>query len=84
MYNAVSLWQAIKRGYMRLQALFQSRVLTQRFVNTRNLVCRFQRYARGHIARKRARNRHRSIVKIQAGFRKILAQRQVRRMKLEV
>lgn len=69
---------------MRLQALFQSRVLTQRFVGTRNLVCRFQRYARGYLARRRARNRHRSIVKIQAGFRKILAQRQYRRMKLEV
>ena len=45
------------------------------------MVCR---YARGYLARRRARNFHRSIVKIQAGFRKILAQRYARRLKIEV
>lgn len=68
---------------MRLQATWRARKLTRRFRSMRRRVKAFQRFCRGYVARKCFRTRLKSIIKIQAGFRKVLAQKRVMLMQIE-
>lgn len=76
-------YKVLRLGYMRIQAVLRSRVLTQRFNKLRSMMIAFQRFARGHLARVAASKRMKSVVKIQAGFRKVLAMREYKKIKLE-
>ena len=52
----------MRQGYMRLQALCRSRILTAKFNAQRSLVINLQRYCRGFLMRKWAQARMLAII----------------------
>jgi myosin-7 len=73
----------MKQGYMRLQALCRSRILTHRFTLLRSKMINFQRHARAFLARGSYQRRLNGVVVLQAGVRKMVAQRRYTRMTIE-
>ncbi|XP_074658425.1 myosin-VIIa-like [Tubulanus polymorphus] len=76
-------YKAMRQGYLRLQALFRSRILSHRFTMLRNKMINFQRYCRGYLARRNYNKRLQSIVVIQSGIRRSLAQKKYKIIKQE-
>lgn len=74
----------MKRGYMRLQALSRSRILTYSYLQLRHKIINFQRRAHGYLVRQALRKRRIAIVKIQSGVRAMIARKRFRRLKIEV
>ena len=70
-------------GYMRLQALIRSRVLSHRFRHLRGHIVALQARARGHLVRKMYHKKMWAIVKIQAHVRRLIAQRKYKKTKYE-
>ncbi|CAG5128525.1 unnamed protein product, partial [Candidula unifasciata] len=73
----------IRQGYMRLQALVRSRMLTARFNVIRAWALNLQKYCRGYLVRQWVQKRIVAIVQIQASVRTIIAQKQLRRLRIE-
>lgn len=74
----------IKLGFARLQATWRARKLTRDYRKMRRRVYLFQTHCRGMLTRRAFKNRLRCIIIIQTGIRKILANRKVKEMRLEV
>jgi len=74
----------MRQGYMRLQALARSRILTAQFNAQRSLVINLQRYCRGFLIRRWAQQRMIAIVKIQASIRTAIQRMKFRRARIEV
>ena len=60
-------------GYLRLQALIRSRILTSQFKHLRGHIVTLQARCRGYLVRKSDRERHAAAVRIQAGIRGLIA-----------
>eukprot|EP00118_Oscarella_pearsei_P013161 m.102210 g.102210 ORF g.102210 m.102210 type:complete len:2208 (+) comp37156_c0_seq4:160-6783(+) len=71
------------RGFRRLQATWRARKLTREYRLMRRRVQLFQCRCRGYLKRREFNRRLKSIIKIQAGFRMILAKKQLRRLRFE-
>ncbi|XP_059488702.1 myosin-VIIa-like isoform X2 [Neocloeon triangulifer] len=70
-----------RNGWRRLQACITSRRLTHKFTRTREKTIRLQARCRGYLVRKTLARREKAIVKVQAHVRRIIAQKQVFRMR---
>lgn len=75
-------YQKMKVGYMRLQALIRSRVLSHRFRHLRGHIVGLQAHARGYLIRKMAYRKREAIIKIQAHVRRVIAQRRFNKIKV--
>lgn len=73
----------MKIGYLRLQALLRSRLMTNRFKHLRNHVVSLQALCRGYLLRKEFKARHQAAIKIQAFIRGFIARRQFIKMRHE-
>lgn len=73
----------MRLGYLRLQALVRSRVLTHRFKHLRNHIVALQAICRGYLAKREFRSRYRAAVKIQAFIRGVIARRNYQRVLVE-
>lgn len=73
----------MRRGFARLQATWRARKLTRDFRQLRRRIFGLQRYCRGCITRRRFRRRMYSIVKLQSHFRRLLAKRRVKIIRIE-
>lgn len=73
----------MKMGYLRLQALIRSRVMTNRFKHLRNHVVSLQALCRGYLLRKEYTARQQAAIKIQAFIRGFIARKQYVRMRIE-
>lgn len=73
----------MRLGYLRLQALIRSRVLTHRFKHLRGHIVSLQAGCRGYLVRRDFRSRHRAAVKIQAFIRGAIARRQYYKLRDE-
>lgn len=73
----------MKIGYMRLQALIRSRVLSHRFRHLRGHIVGLQARARGYLVRRMYRKKMWAIIKIQAHVRRLIAQRKYKKVKYE-
>ncbi|XP_065841115.1 myosin-VIIa-like [Oscarella lobularis] len=71
------------RGFRRLQATWRARKLTRAFRLMRKRILLFQCRCRGYLKRREFNRRLKSIIKIQAGFRMILAMKKLRRLRIE-
>lgn len=74
----------MKVGYMRLQALIRSRVLSHRFRHLRGHIVGLQARARGYLIRKMYDKKMWAIIKIQAHVRRVIAQRKFNKIKVNV
>lgn len=72
----------MKVGYMRLQALIRSRVLSHRFRHLRGHIVGLQAHARGYLIRRMATKKRLAIIKIQAHVRRVIAQRKFNKIKV--
>nr|XP_058950063.1 unconventional myosin-VIIa-like [Pocillopora verrucosa] len=73
----------IRSGLARLQATYRARVLATKYRTLRERMKVFQAFCRGFLARQEYKNRLRSIVKIQAGIRMVLAKRRTQELRVE-
>ncbi|CAL1540128.1 unnamed protein product [Lymnaea stagnalis] len=73
----------MKQGYMRLQAMIRSRILTARFNVIRGWALNLQRFCRGYLVRQWVQKRVIAITQIQASVRSIIAQKKLRRLRIE-
>ncbi|CAL8107310.1 unnamed protein product [Orchesella dallaii] len=73
----------MRNGYMRLQALIRSRVLAHRFKHLRGHVVGLQAVCRGYLVRRQCRRKLWAVLKIQSHIRRMIAQKQYKRLKLE-
>jgi myosin-7 len=71
------------RGFRRLQATWRARILSRNYRKMRQRIFLFQCHCRGYLKRREFRRRLRCIIKIQAGFRMILAKRKRAQLRLE-
>lgn len=76
-------YEHMRQGYMRLQALYRSRQLTHRFTALRGRMINLQRHCRGFMARQWYMRRLHSVIVLQSGVRKMIAQKKYTRAKLE-
>ncbi|CAH3158721.1 unnamed protein product, partial [Pocillopora meandrina] len=73
----------IRSGLARLQATYRARVLATKYRTLRERMKVFQAFCRGFLTRQEYKNRLRSIVKIQAGIRMVLAKRRTQELRVE-
>lgn len=71
-------------GYMRLQALIRSRVLSHRFRHLRGHIVSLQARARGKLVREAYVKKMNAILKIQSHVRRVIAQRRFAKMKASI
>ncbi|XP_027058870.1 unconventional myosin-VIIa-like [Pocillopora damicornis] len=76
-------YATIRSGLARLQATYRARVLATKYRTLRERMKVFQAFCRGFLARQEYKNRLRSIVKIQAGIRMVLAKRRTQELRVE-
>ncbi|XP_070539316.1 myosin-VIIa-like [Ptychodera flava] len=76
-------FKAMQRGYMRLQALVRARKLSYQYQFVRSRMVHLQKYCRGYLARQNVAKQRWAIVKIQAGFRMVLARRKYKKLRIE-
>lgn len=74
----------MRRGFDRLQAMVRSRQLHSSFMEMRVRIMSFQSRCRGYLARREYKIKLGAIITIQAGFRKVLAQKLLVKKKQEV
>ncbi|XP_033100270.1 myosin-VIIa-like isoform X1 [Anneissia japonica] len=73
----------MRKGFLRLQACIRSRTLSYKFHFIRYRIGLFQAYCRGYLVRREHRKYIGSIVKIQSGFRMLLARNQYLKIRNE-
>ena len=69
-------------GYMRLQALIRSRILSHKFKHLRGHIIRLQARCRGYLIRREFSKKIWAIVTIQSHVRRMIAQRQYRKLRV--
>ncbi|XP_035827560.1 myosin-VIIa [Aplysia californica] len=82
-YEERKRFLVMKQGYMRLQAMIRSRILTARFNVIRGWALNVQRFCRGYLVRQWVQKRMLAVVQIQASVRTLLAQKKLRRLRIE-
>ncbi len=73
----------MRQGFMRLQAMYQSRLLSHRYNILRSKITNLQRFCRSYLARQNYQRKLNAILKIQSGVRKYIALKAYKRMRLE-
>ena len=73
----------MKNGYLRLQAVIRSRILSHRFKHLRGHIIGLQARSRGYLIRREITRKKWAVIKIQSNVRRMIAQRDYRRMKVE-
>ena len=73
----------MKNGYLRLQAVIRSRILSHRFRHLRGHIIRLQARSRGFLIRREMAKKRWAVVKLQSHVRRMIAQRDYRKMKVE-
>ena len=68
---------------MRLQAVIRSRILSHRFKHLRGHIIRLQARSRGYLIRREMTRKKWAVIKIQSNVRRMIAQRDYRRMRVE-
>lgn len=74
----------MRQGFMRLQAMYQARLLTHRYNILRSKITNLQRYCRKYLAKQNFQKKMNAILKIQCGVRKFIAQKAYKRIKDDV
>ncbi|UJR09223.1 hypothetical protein I4U23_013470 [Adineta vaga] len=82
-YREVKRYQTITNGFTRLQTLFHTRMLTLRYSVLRSRILNLQRFCRGYLARQNCSRKLNAIVILQSEVRRHIAQKQMRRYRLE-
>ncbi|XP_065887692.1 unconventional myosin-VIIa-like [Dysidea avara] len=80
---AMKRYKKMKLGFARLQATWRARKLTRNYRTMRRRIQLFQTRCRGMLTRRAFKRRLSCIIRIQCGFRKVLAIRKVREMREE-
>lgn len=73
----------MRNGYLRLQALIRSRLLTNRFKHLRNHLVSLQALCRGYLLRKEFKSRQNAAIKIQSFIRGFIARKQYLELRSE-
>ena len=82
-YNGKRKYQMMKNGYLRLQAVIRSRILSHRFRHLRGHIIRLQARSRGFLIRREMAKKRWAVIKLQSHVRRMIAQRDYRKMKVE-
>lgn len=77
-------YQQMFVGYLRLQAVIRSRVLSHRFKHLRGHIVRLQAHSRGYLIRRMCTHKMWAIIKIQTHVRRIIAQRRFNKIKVYI
>jgi len=81
-YSQKKKYQQMFVGYLRLQAVIRSRVLSHRFKHLRGHIVRLQAHSRGYLIRRMCTHKMWAIIKIQTHVRRIIAQRRFNKIKV--
>lgn len=81
-YSQKKKYRQMLVGYLRLQAVIRSRVLSHRFKHLRGHIVGLQAQSRGYLVRRMCAHKMWAIVKIQAHVRRIIAQRRFNKIKV--
>ena len=73
----------MRNGYLRLQAVIRSRILSHRFKHLRGHIIRLQARSRGYLIRREITRKKWAVIKIQSNVKRMIAQRDYRRMRVE-
>lgn len=73
----------MRTGYLRLQALIRSRMMTNRFKHLRNHLVSLQALCRGYLLRKDFKTRQQAAIKIQSFIRGFIARKQYVKLRCE-
>ena len=68
---------------MRLQAVIRSRILSHRFKHLRGHIIWLQARSRGYLIRREMTRKKWAVIKIQSNVRRMIAQRDYRRIRVE-
>ena len=82
-YNGKRKYQMMKNGYLRLQAVIRSRILSHRFRHLRGHIIRLQARSRGYLVRREFARKKWAVITIQSHVRRMIAQREYRKMRIE-
>jgi len=82
-YSQKKKYRHMLVGYLRLQAVIRSRVLSHRFKHLRGHIVGLQAQSRGYLVRRMCAHKMWAIVKIQAHVRRIIAQRRFNKIKVK-
>lgn len=74
----------IRLGFLRLQALYRSRMLHKKYRLARQRIIEFQARCRAYLVRKAFRHRLWAVITVQAYARGMIARRLHRRLRVEV
>jgi myosin-7 len=72
----------MKLGFMRLQAVYQARLLAHSYNRLRSRITNLQRYCRSYLARQNYRKKMKAIATIQVGVRRFIGKKHYRRMRI--
>lgn len=81
-YSQKKKYRQMLVGYLRLQAVIRSRVLSHRFKHLRGHIVGLQAQSRGYLVRKMCAHKMWAIIKIQAHVRRIIAQKRFTKIKV--
>ncbi|CAF3927592.1 unnamed protein product, partial [Rotaria magnacalcarata] len=82
-FQEAKRFQIICKGFTRLQTQFHTRMLTLRYSVLRSRILNIQRYCRGYLARQNYSRKLNAILMLQSEVRRHIAQKQVRRFRIE-
>ncbi|CAF0829323.1 unnamed protein product [Rotaria sordida] len=82
-HREVKRFQIMCNGFTRLQTQFHTRMLTLRYSVLRSRILNIQRYCRGYLARQNYSRKLNSILILQSEVRRHIAQKQIRRYRIE-
>ncbi|CAF1182030.1 unnamed protein product [Adineta steineri] len=82
-HREVKRFQIMCNGFTRLQTQFHTRMLTLRYSVLRSRILNIQRYCRGYLARQNYSRKVNAILILQSEVRRHIAQKQMRRFRIE-
>merc|ERR1712083_960735 len=82
-YNGRRKYAQMRTGYMRMQALIRSRILSHKFRHLRGHIVRLQARCPGCLVRRSYEKKLWAVIKIQSHVRKMIAMRHYRKLKIE-
>ncbi|CAF1037423.1 unnamed protein product [Rotaria magnacalcarata] len=82
-YRDARRFQIMSNGFTRLQTQFHTRMLTLRYSILRSRILNLQRFCRGYLARQNYKRKVNAILILQSEVRRHIAQKQMRRYRIE-
>ncbi|CAF3514389.1 unnamed protein product [Rotaria sp. Silwood1] len=82
-HHEAKRFQIMCNGFTRLQTQFHTRMLTLRYSVLRSRILNIQRYCRGYLARQNYSRKLNAILILQSEVRRHIAQKQIRRYRIE-